>query len=464
LPALIRGVVPIIPLRRIGEAVEFDPFQEPEAIQFNQVPAVIQLRRVQEVIEPQPVIQPEPVDMDNPIIRALLEQNAQLLAHLGNQGANQGLRGSTMTLIPTFSGRPSESLADWEAALHRGAVSDVWNDATRRRAAITKLSGAALAWHDHSGHELLNWNDWIGGLRQVFQPRLSLTDWCTMVTQRIQRPDETSVEYAMEKAKLLRLCPHVLPEQEKVDHLIHGLLRTEQRGALLGNPPATIDAFVEAIRSLEQRSGMYGTTSLSSATPILAHHIPAAPSVLPTNGDTSLAHAMMESMRRMETIVQSALQQQHTQRSSSNWRNRQPQHQDQRQWSDNPNASNARPPSQQQDQRQWGGNPDASNARPPMQQQDQRQWNNNPMVSSARSPSPVTQQQTVTHQSRPQAQMQNAQWNGPPQRQRTPLDKVDCFRCGLMGHYQNDCPGRIATIHQGNDQASLQGQGWPTQQ
>jgi len=395
--------------------------------------------------------------MDNPIIRALLEQNAQLLAHLGNQGANQGLRGSTMALIPTFSGRQSESLADWEASLNRGAVSDVWNDATRRRAAITKLAGAALAWHDHSGHELLNWNDWIGGLRQVFQPRLSLTDWCTMVTQRIRRPDETSVEYAMEKAKLLRLCPHDLPERDKVDHLIHGLLRMEQRSALLGNPTVTIDAFVEAIRNLEQRSGMYGVTSMSSATPLLAHHITAVPGVLPTTGDTSLAQAMMESMRRMETIVQSALQQQQQQRSSSNWRNRQSQQQDQRQWSGNPGSSNASPSTQQQDQRQWSGNANTSNVRPPMQHQDQRQWNSNPMISSARPPSPVIQQQTVTQQSRQQTQMQNSQWNGPPQRQRIPLDKVDCFRCGLMGHYQNDCPGRIATIHQGNEQASLRG-------
>ena len=115
--------------------------------------------------------------MDNPIIQALMEQNAQLLAHLGNQAGNQGLRTGTMSLIPTFSGRPTESLVDWEAAINRGAISDVWNDATRRRAAITKLTGAALSWHDHSGHELLNWNEWIAGLRIVFQPRMSLTDW-----------------------------------------------------------------------------------------------------------------------------------------------------------------------------------------------------------------------------------------------------------------------------------------------
>lgn len=204
-----------------------------------------------------------PVDnaMEKTIIQALLAQTAQLIAHLGNQGAHQGLRGGTMALIPTFFGRPTESLADWEAALHRGAISDVWNDATRRRAAITKLSGAALAWHDHSGHEIHNWNDWITGLRLLFQPRLSLVDWCSMVNQRTQKMEETGAEYAMEKAKLLRLCPHVLQEREKVDYLIYGLLRTEQKSALLCNPPATINAFVEAIRSLESRSGMYGVTT-----------------------------------------------------------------------------------------------------------------------------------------------------------------------------------------------------------
>jgi len=45
-----------------------------------------------------------------------------------------------------------------------------------------------------------------------------------MVEQRIQRVDESGVEYAMNKAKHLRLSPHNLEEREKVDYLIQGVI------------------------------------------------------------------------------------------------------------------------------------------------------------------------------------------------------------------------------------------------
>ena len=504
MPALIRGVVPIIPLRRIEEAVEFDPFQEPEAIQLDIVPEIIQLRRVQEVFEPQPVgqqqlaVEPALFDMANQQMIDLMAMMANNLAQMQNR---QAVRSSTLAAIPTFSGGITESLADWEAAIARVSLAEGWEDPMKRQVAIGKLTGTALAWHHQTGHTLELWNDWLAGLRLLFQPRLSLTEWCLLVEGRRHIPGEHSAQYAMEKAKLCRLCPHPLNEADIVTYLVRGLSRPDHVSALMANPPATIDGFIDAMRRMEQTGSLFNPTGHHGFTPTGAHattgpnayttptthmaatHVstlpqtapgmpdftammkmmaeqfaasmahssahntsaptpatpapyyqaPTMPSPPPASNESSLVQAVTDSMKRMETIVQGALQ---SQQAASSWRNRQ---------------------SQQQDRRQWSGSTNTSNAHPPMQQQDQRQWNNNPMISSSRPPSPATQQHTVTQQSRPQTQMQSSQWNGPPQRQRTPLDKVDCFRCGLMGHYQNDCPGRIATIHQGNEQASLQG-------
>jgi len=155
----------------------------------------------------------------NTMLAGMVNHQNNNAALMGQFNQNQGPRTATMALIPTFSGRATESLADWEGALARAAVSDHWNDGMRRRAAITKLDGAALAWHDHTGYALVEWNDWIAGIRTLFQPRLSLTEWCLLVEQRTQLPGESGVEYSMEKA---RLFLHELQDQEKVDYFDRG--------------------------------------------------------------------------------------------------------------------------------------------------------------------------------------------------------------------------------------------------
>lgn len=411
LRGLVRGVAPVIPLRRIEEGAEYNPFEEPEAIQIPVIP----LQRLQAVVNPT-ANEPEMANqqmqdvltlMANSLAQnaQLMAQNNQLLVQLGNQAGNQGLRGNTMSLIPTFSGRPTESLTDWEAALNRGAISDVWNNATRRRAAITKLSGAALSWHDQTGHELLDWDEWIAGLRVLFRPRLSLTEWVYMVERRIQLPTETGVEYAMDKAKILRLCPHPLEEAEMVDFLTRGLLRAEHKGALMGTPPATIAAFVESLRNLEQRGNtLYAISSAVAASPYSPGMTETTTSAQgPPSETTALLRtvsSLAETVKRLETKVDRQTSSQQT-----NWRN----------------GSLSRQDTQQSNQ----------NGGPPYQRPN--------------SPGPQSYLQTNGNTQMQQGQRQ--------QRTRLPIDQVKCYKCNLYGHYQSDCPGRIASVYdQGNDQ------------
>jgi len=136
---------------------------------------VIQLRRVQEVVEPQPVEQqqlaeePELFDMANQQMLDALTLMAQNFAQMQNR---QAVRSGALAVIPTFSGGITESLADWEAALTRVALAEGWEDPMKRQVAIGKLTGTALSWHHQTGHTLELWNDWLAGLRLLFQPRL----------------------------------------------------------------------------------------------------------------------------------------------------------------------------------------------------------------------------------------------------------------------------------------------------
>jgi len=175
----------------------------------------------------------------------------------------------------------------------------------KRRVAVTKLDGAALACHDHTGYALVEWNDWIAGVRALFQPRLSLMEWCLLVERRTQLAGESGVEYSMEKDKLFRLCPHQLQEQEKVDYLIRGLMKPDQRGALLGNPPTDVATFIGALRSIEQRTSMFST-------PVTANHF----------SPTQLLHtitSLAESVKRLEASMQTATQQPDQAYSRTHW-------------------------------------------------------------------------------------------------------------------------------------------------
>lgn len=128
--------------------------------------------------------------------------------------------------------------------------------------------------------------------RSVFQPRLSLTEWCLLVEGRRQGPGEPIAQYALEKAKLCKLCPYRLSDADTVSYLIKGMGRPEHAAALMGNPPLTINGFIEQGRRLEQMGGLASFPGNSTS-----------------NLEATVAK-MDANLKRMEGLVQAALQRQ----------------------------------------------------------------------------------------------------------------------------------------------------------
>ncbi|KAK4028313.1 hypothetical protein OUZ56_017593 [Daphnia magna] len=188
------------------------------------------------------------------LIDALLALTVQMTAQNGAIRGQPDYRRAAND-IPMFSGTPAEDLDDWVADIDRVALVEGWNDDVKRRVAISKLGGIAKNWQDLTGHGLGNWDDWLDGCRITFRPRLTLVEWGVKVEGRRQLPGESGAQYALEKAKLCRLCPHPLTEPEIVFYLIRGIQLVEQRSALMSNPPNTIAEFIDTVQRLEQLGG-----------------------------------------------------------------------------------------------------------------------------------------------------------------------------------------------------------------
>ena len=145
---------------------------------------------------------------------------------------------------------------EWFLRLNNTAESVGWEPDEKRRIAVRHLGEAALEWHQRAGGLLAIWDVWSEGLRGAFKQKLSLSEWCTLVESRVQRPGEAGVRYALDKVKLCGRCPIPLPEQEIVNHLIRGLASPEIKAVLMRSTPNNVNAFIAALSTLEAVNGI----------------------------------------------------------------------------------------------------------------------------------------------------------------------------------------------------------------
>ncbi|KZS06388.1 Uncharacterized protein APZ42_030171 [Daphnia magna] len=203
------------------------------------------------------------------LIDAIVALTAQMAVQNGAMGGQPDYRRAAKD-IPMFSGNPAEDVDDWIADIDRVALVEGWNENIKRRAVISKLGGIAKNWQDLTGNALPHWEDWLERFEATFRPHLTLVEWGVKIEGRRQLPGESGAQYALEKTKLCRLCPHPLKEPEVVFYLICGIQLVEQRSALMSNPPDTIANFIDTIQRLEQLGGpamdFAGNTTPTSAT------------------------------------------------------------------------------------------------------------------------------------------------------------------------------------------------------
>ncbi|KAK4035899.1 hypothetical protein OUZ56_027978 [Daphnia magna] len=123
-----------------------------------------------------------------------------------------------------YSGSTGESIQDWLQMVNRKALAENWVDGDKRRAAISSLFGKALTWQEEIGVNLIQWNDWINGIRGAFELQLTESQWQAMVEGRKQLPDESGSTYVLDKVKLCRRRAVPLTDAELIPFLIRGLL------------------------------------------------------------------------------------------------------------------------------------------------------------------------------------------------------------------------------------------------
>ncbi|KZS05237.1 Uncharacterized protein APZ42_031640 [Daphnia magna] len=161
---------------------------------------------------------------------------------------------ATLDTDVKFSGATEEILQDWLQLVNRKALAENWGDAEKRRAAISSLSGKALTWQEEIGVNIPQWDDWINDLRGAFEVQLTEGQWQVLVEGRKQLPGESGCAYALDKVKLCRRRATALTDAELTPYLIRGLYRPEMRSVMMGNPPASINAFLTEVRRLESIS------------------------------------------------------------------------------------------------------------------------------------------------------------------------------------------------------------------
>ncbi|EFX67969.1 hypothetical protein DAPPUDRAFT_330551 [Daphnia pulex] len=183
-------------------------------------------------------------------------QSQNLVQQLANNAAAPAaatprVAAAAVESIPCFEGKLMDFSQDFIDFVDRVAVAEGWTDAQRIQVAARRLLKTALDWHIHTGHTHATWADWPGAFTTNFSPRLHVSEWLRLVEERRQKVDESGIEYALDKHKLLRVAPIPLNEEKMVAFLIDGLASWQHVADMTANRPDHVAEFIQRIRALE---------------------------------------------------------------------------------------------------------------------------------------------------------------------------------------------------------------------
>lgn len=97
----------------------------------------------------------------------------------------------------------------------------------------------------------LRWLDnLVGCVNKDFFRHFSFTDWNRLIQERVPRPNESGMEYVLDKYQFCRPSPTPLTEWDAIPSLINGLAKWEHVAAT-ATAPEGISGFLTRIRKLE---------------------------------------------------------------------------------------------------------------------------------------------------------------------------------------------------------------------
>ncbi|KZS19183.1 Uncharacterized protein APZ42_014467 [Daphnia magna] len=116
--------------------------------------------------------------------------------------------------------------------------------------------------HKNTGSNGESLQDWLqlvnrkalalDSLRGTFEVQLTESQWQKLVVEeRKQLPNETGSAYVLDEAKQCRRRAIPITNAELAPYLIRGVFRSEIRSVMMGDPPATVNAFLAELRRLE---------------------------------------------------------------------------------------------------------------------------------------------------------------------------------------------------------------------
>ena len=119
------------------------------------------------------------------------------------------------------------------------------------------------------------------------------------MTARVQQADESVIQYAVAKQKLLSLAPVTLTDQQKVQALTEGLRSWQHQAAVMRANPAIIAAFYAACDNLPTSLSASAVVPAPAAAPAAA-----PPTAAPVDASAALADKLMIDLAaRLERLI-----------------------------------------------------------------------------------------------------------------------------------------------------------------
>jgi hypothetical protein len=145
------------------------------------------------------------------------------------------------------------SLNRWIRLVEEKAYFSRWDDVATTQFVISKLDGRAREWYLGSEIAYKNWNELKAALRSIFDLDPSATGVLFReAALHSSNQHRTLVDYFHTKLNQLRKLNWQIPEQDKINIIVHNITDSGTRQMTLANNPRNLDDLLTHFRSCDQ--------------------------------------------------------------------------------------------------------------------------------------------------------------------------------------------------------------------